>query len=196
MGANPDQLTEDIAATRDRMSETADEIRSRVAPPEAVRRRTEEAKRSMGDAGEAVGDSARHAAQDATSAVRRVGASATGALREQPLLTGIAAFGAGLLVGVLAPESDTEQRAARRLQRDIQEPLREAAGESVHELRGAVSERTHEAAEHIRDEAHAASDEVKAHTERAAEDVRRRAAEAGEHVREDIEREAEERTGY
>jgi ElaB/YqjD/DUF883 family membrane-anchored ribosome-binding protein len=188
MGANPDQLTDQIAATRGRMTETADEVRTRVSPSQAVQRRVESAREAASEGGSAVADQARHAAQDTARTGRRVMHAAADTARERPLLTGVAAFGAGLLVGVLAPASDTERRAARRLQSDLEEPVREAVADSAHEVSDTVRDRVSEATEHVKDEAHHAVDEVRAEASDAADAARERAREASEAVRDDIER--------
>jgi ElaB/YqjD/DUF883 family membrane-anchored ribosome-binding protein len=188
MGANPDQLTDEIAATRGRMTDTVDDIRERVSPRQAIERRAESAREAVADGGSAVVDQARHAADEAQGRGRRMMHAASETAREKPLLTGLAALGAGMLVGALAPASDTERRAARHLKSDLQEPVREAAADSAHQVGDAVQARAGEAVDHVRDEAQQAVDETKAESAEAVDAARDRAEHAAEHVRDDVQR--------
>ena len=188
MGTNPDQLTDDIAATRDRMTGTVQEVRERVSPAGAIERRVDSARRAVSDGAEAVTDQTRHLADDARKARRQVISTVADTTRDKPLLAGAAAFGAGLLVGALAPSTTTEQRAARRLQSDIEEPVREAMAESAHQVGDTVSDRAHQAVDHVRDEATHAVDEVRDEASDAVEAARDRAHDAGEAVRDEVER--------
>lgn len=188
MGANPDQLTDEIAATRGRMTDTVDDIRERVSPRQAIERRAESARDAVADGGSAVADQARHAADDVRGRGRRVMHAASETARERPLLTGLAALGAGMLVGVLAPASDTERRAARQLKSDLEEPVLDAASESAHSIGDTVHERAGEAVDHVRDEARQAVDDTKAESSEAVGAARDRAEQAGEQVRDDVQR--------
>lgn len=188
MAANPDQLTEDIAATRDRMSGTVDEVRTRVSPSQAIERRTESARQSISDGGTAVAEQTRHMADEATGRGRRAMSAAADTARDKPLLTGAAAFGAGLLVGALAPASNTEQRATRRLQSDMEEPMREAMSDSAHQIGDRVADQAHEGTERVREEAQHAMDDVRDEAHDATEAARERARDAGESVRDEVQR--------
>lgn len=188
MGSNPDQLTDEIAATRGRMTGTIEEVRDKVSPSQAIQRRTDSARDSLRDGGEAVADQARHMAHDAQSSGRRMMNSATDIARDKPMLTGAAAFGAGLLFGALAPASDTERRAARRLQSDLEDPMRDAMSESAHEIGDTVRDRASEATEHVSDEARHAVDEVRDDASQATEAARDRARDASENVRNEVEK--------
>jgi ElaB/YqjD/DUF883 family membrane-anchored ribosome-binding protein len=188
MGTNPDQLTDEIAATRGRMTETVDDIRERVSPSQAIQRRADSAREAVADGGSAVAEQTRHVAEDAKGVGRRAMRAASDTAREKPLLTGLAAFGAGLLVGALAPASDTERRAARQLQSDLEEPIREAVSDSAHSVTDTVRDRASDATEHVREEARHAVDESRAETAEAVDAARHRANEAGEHVRDEIDR--------
>ena len=188
MGKDPDQLTDDIAATRERMSETVDEVRTRVSPSQAIQRRTDSARAAVRDGGTAVAERTQDMAEDASRGGRRVMHAVTDTARDKPLITGAAAFGAGLLLGVLAPASDTERRAARRVQGDLQEPVREAIGESARHVGDEVGERASEAREHIVDEARHATGLVGDEAREAAESARDRARQASDDVREEIQR--------
>ena len=158
MGTNPDQLTDEIAATRGRMTETVDEVRERVSPTQAVQRRAESARHAVSDGGSAVAEQTRQAAGEATGAGRRLLHSMSDTARGKPLLAGAAAFGAGLLVSALAPASQTEQRAARRLQSDLEAPVREAMADSAHHVGDAVRDRADDGIDRVRDEASHAVD--------------------------------------
>ncbi|MGY6501908.1 MAG: DUF3618 domain-containing protein [Acidimicrobiales bacterium] len=188
MGTNPDQLTDEIAATRERMAGTVEEVRTRVSPTQAVQRRTDSARQAMSDGGHSVAEQGRHLADDASSAGRRLVQTATGTAKEKPLLTGIAAFGAGLLIGALAPGSETERRAARRLQSDLEEPVRDAVSDSAHQVGDSVMDRTEEAVDHVRHDAEHAMDEVRQDAGEAAGAARERAEDASRSVRDEVQR--------
>lgn len=83
--------------------------------------------------------------------------------RGNPLAAGFVAFGGGLLVGTLLPESQAESRAAQRLEpalsgmaeeareigKDVAEDIKTSAGEAMEEVKDTAST----AAEEVKDEA-------------------------------------------
>ena len=128
-----EQLTGQIADTRQDLSRDVDALYDKVSPgriverrKEAVRGRLSSFKDSvMGSAGSA-GSSAQGAvgsvkdtASGATSAVAGTAQSAVGTIERQtrgaPLAAGMVAFGAGMIVSALIPASEKEAQAAQRL---------------------------------------------------------------------------------
>jgi hypothetical protein len=128
-----EQLTGQIAGTRQDLSRNVDALYDKVSPgriverrKEAVRGRVASLKDSvMGSAGNA-GESAQGAAgsvkdsaSGAASAVAGTAQSAVGTIERQtqgaPLAAGMVAFGAGMIVSALIPASQKEAQAAHQL---------------------------------------------------------------------------------
>lgn len=125
------------------------------------------------------GESAAHKVRDqvggaASSAASTVGDApqmATQAAQGNPLGAGLVAFGAGLLVATLLPESEQEQRLAERMQPQADQlaagagqAARQAADEvrpQAEEAAQAVTESAKESAHTVRDEAKGSAQEVR-----------------------------------
>jgi len=98
-----------------------------------------------------------------------------------PLAAGLIAFGAGLLVASLLPESETETEAVQHLQPQLEAAASDAAdaGQQVAEVaKGAATDAGEklkqsatDAAQEVKDQASGAVDEVKDHAQDAAQGV-------------------------
>jgi hypothetical protein len=86
------------------------------------------------------------------------------------------AFGAGLLVAALMPETDEERRAVERMEPQL-EQVAGRAGEQARQAAGELREPAQEAAAHVKDAgteaAHTVRDDAKDHAGQAAGEVRR-----------------------
>ena len=132
-----------------------------------------------------------------------IAADATGVVadnvREQsrgnPLAAGLVAFGAGLLVGSLAPESRTENRLAHELQRKAQAPVREQLQQSAEEASDRLGGRVTQARDRVVAEGRQAKEEVSSEIGDRADAVREHARDAASDVREDVQDQARKHTG-
>lgn len=187
MAASPDQLTQDIATTRQRMGGTLDQVQHRVDPREAWQRRQPAVRSKMTE----LRDTVMGTADDMSG---RVGDSAAGVAdrvshgtKGNPLAAGLVAFGAGLLAGSVIPSSRAEQRAVADLQDRAEEPVTRALSESGEEIRSRVGDEAHAAVDHTREAASDATQKVTDAASSSAERVRDEAAHAAQDVRRDIE---------
>lgn len=128
-----EQLTTQIAGTRENLSRDVDALYDKVSPgriverrKEAVRGRLASVKESVMGSAQSAGGSAQGAAgsmkdtaTNATTAVTDTAQSAVGTIERQtqgaPLAAGMVAFGAGMIISALIPASEKEAQAAHRL---------------------------------------------------------------------------------
>lgn len=199
MGTRPDEIEDQIRKQRQEMSSTLEAIGDRVSPGQAVNRQRrrirsrvqswrtrvmgsrdwgEQARRMQQQGGQAVGEAmerTEHGMQQAPHMVERQ-------TRGNPMAAGLVAFGTGLLIGSVIPESRAERDAARRVapgmpqvadevrhageevasetgeaaKREAQE-LRESAGESMRH----VTEEARESGQQVADEARHSAQELR-----------------------------------
>ena len=96
--------------------------------------------------------------------------------RGNPLAVGLIAFGGGMLVGTLLPESRVEGRAMRRVEPALAGAASEA-GQIAREIADEVKESTGASVEQVREKASAAADNVKEEAREAIDGTKEAAAE-------------------
>jgi hypothetical protein len=142
MGNDTDQLTTDIADTRDRMSTHLDELQDKVSPSAIVDRRKQAARAKVGGLREKAFGTARSATDALPSAPSGPSASdAADTARQQfqgaPIAAGLAAFGLGMVIAARVPASDAESRAAVQVKDAVQDkaqPLVDDAKQAATDL--------------------------------------------------------------
>lgn len=191
MATRTDELTAEIQTTRGRMDRTLDDIGDRAGPGRlterlkgAVSNTKDTVMGTAGDARESVAGSA----GDATDAVKRQS-------QGNPIAAGLVAFGAGLLVGSVLPESRTENKLAREVQSKAQAPIREQVQESASAVTDQVGERVEEAKDHIAEEGRHAKDEVASDVSDRSDAVKDHAQGAAQDVKSEVEDQARRQTG-
>lgn len=116
-------------------------------------------------------DSLKGAASSATDSVRGAASSATDTLRQSPemvkartrgnpLAVGLIAFGAGLLVATLLPETDAERQAGRKLADrggDLVDEYREPVMDAVNQVKQDATESAKQSAAEVKDTAQQAA---------------------------------------
>jgi len=164
-GAEEQQLTSEIAASRAELSRDLDALTDKVSPAQMVERRKEATRsrfRSMRDRVMGSADDARQSMSSAGGSVTGSAQGAVGTLERRtegnPLAAGVIAFGAGWLVSSLLPASEKETRAAqqvvdrakehgqplvdeaRSVGQEMGENLKESAGQAAQEMKGTAQE--------------------------------------------------------
>jgi len=91
--------------------------------------------------------------------------------RGNPLAAGVIAFGAGLLLGSIAPPTAPEQRAIGTLAEKA-EPLKDKLMDSAQQVQSEVGASARGAMGTIKDESKAAVDDLKAQAQRSAHEVK------------------------
>lgn len=207
MGQDPDLIRSDINRTRQEMDQTLDVIEEKVSPSRIVQRRTDRLRSAVagarervmgsteelssplsgnGDVGQraseraqAAGDRISGAARDVSDSVQQAPEVVRTRTQGNPLAAGLVAFGAGLLVGSLLPETKQEQQATQRVKERL-EPVKQELAEAGKEV-----------AEELKTEAQAKAEDAKQSVTQATETVKEEAQDASSTVQE----EAQERAG-
>ena len=187
MASSPEQLTQDIAATRNRMGSTLDEVQGRVDPRQAWSRREPAVRSKVAQVRDTVMGTAHDGADRAGEGAVAVKDRLSQGTQGNPLAAGLVAFGAGLLAGSILPSSRAEASAVHDLQGQLEEPIRDAVGESAAELRDRVGGTASEAMDSTRQAAGDAGHAVAASAQQSAEHVKDESRHAAEDVRRDIE---------
>jgi gas vesicle protein len=186
-----EQLTGQIADTRQGLSRDVDALYDKVSPgriverrKEAVRGRLSSVKDSvMGSAGSA-GDSAqgvvasvKDSASGATSAVAGTAQSAVGTIERQtqgaPLAAGMIAFGAGMVISALIPASEKEAQAAERLTEAVKDsPIIDEAKAAGQEIGDNLKESATQAAQEVKSSAQDSAATLKDEGQSSAQTVK------------------------
>lgn len=182
--AAEEQLTRDIAGTRQDLSRDLDALVDKVSPSRVMHRRTEATKsrlRSMRDSVMGTADSAKAGVTDtasgATDAVTGTAQQAVSTIERRtegnPLAAGAVAFGAGWILSSLIPASEKEKEAARVVAEQSQ-PLVDEAKSVGQDVAQDLKESALEAAQEVKGTAQQAAENVKQEGESAAADVQNR----------------------
>ncbi len=190
--SDPDKLADDARRTQDSLRGNVTRLTERVNPEKFVGSRRQKVSQTMSSvkdqimgakddiAGEAK-DRARSAADSAQNAGGGSG-NTPEAVRDKtqgnPIAAGLIAFGAGWLASSLLPASDTEKKAASKLEDHAAEPLKQSAQEVAGNLKEpaqqaarAVQETTQDAANRTTEHAKSARSDVQGHAQDAKNDV-------------------------
>jgi hypothetical protein len=184
MGQSTEELTTtpaDIEATRADLSRNLDELTDKVSPQRVVERRKAAARNRLGSVRDKVMGSAPSApsAGDASSSVKDSARAATGTVASatagNPIVAGLVAFGAGMLVSALLPASEKESEAAQRVV--------DAAKEHGQPLVDEAKSVGQEVGQDLGDKAAQAAQEVKAQAQGSAETVKREGQTSADQVK-------------
>jgi ElaB/YqjD/DUF883 family membrane-anchored ribosome-binding protein len=189
MGQSTEELTRQIAGTREDLAQNLDALGDRVSPHAIMERRKSAARQKMHRARSRVMGTMQSAQQSASdsagSMADTVSSTAGGAMKtaeEQfegaPLAAGLIAFGAGMLVSALLPPSEVETQAARQvvdLAKDKGEPALEEMKQSAREVGENLKESATEATQQIKQSATESAAKVKDESTSAAQEVRSQA---------------------
>jgi uncharacterized protein YjbJ (UPF0337 family) len=204
MGQRPEELRADIEARRQDMGVTLDAIGDRVSPGQIASRRKAMVRQRVTGWREAVMGSpdyvrpTPHGSSSGSngglqSKVSDLGDKVSGigdqvspdAMRQKaagnPLAAGLIAFGAGLLVASVLPESKTESEVVDHLQPQLEaaasdaaeagQQVAQAAKSSASDAGQQLKETATDAAQEVKQQASGAVDEVKGHAQDAAQNV-------------------------
>lgn len=189
-----EQLTGQIADTRQDLSRDVDALYDKVSPGRMVERRKEAVRGRlsgfkdsvMGSAGSAGGTaqgaagSVKDTAANATSAVAGTAQSAVGTIERQtqgaPLAAGMVAFGAGMVISALIPASEKETQAAQRLTEAVQDsPIVDEAKAVGQEIGDNLKESATQAAQEVKASAQDSAASLKEEGQSSAQTVKEEA---------------------
>jgi ElaB/YqjD/DUF883 family membrane-anchored ribosome-binding protein len=199
MGTTAEDLRRELDRERGDLTNDLQAIGDRVSPGRMVERRKIASRRRIQRVREQVMGTAhdvRERATDTTSSVTGtasgMASSATDAMREvperaedivegNPIGAGIAAFGLGLVIATLIPETNMEQRLVARVEPQLEggaQTLGEAAQQVVEQVKPAAAE----AAKQLKQEASEAASQVKDQAGNAASETADQAKEKAQEV--------------
>jgi cell division septum initiation protein DivIVA len=164
MGASTEELSTDIARTRQELAQDVDALQDKVSPTAILERR----KSALRDRWSAAKDKVMGSGQSATQGVSSATSSAGSAIEDRvdgsPLAAGLVAFGAGLVIAGLIPATKAEAQGAQRLKEAAQEhgqPIMDQARSAAQEVGDQLKDKASEAADEIRSSAQESADRVK-----------------------------------
>ena len=183
MGQSTEELSTQIAGTRESLATDLDALQDRVSPSAIVERRKEAARskvRSVKDkvmgSGHSITRSAGSTGSDAMAGVKGgVGDAkdaAGDAIEGSPLAAGLVAFGAGLVIAALIPASNAEHRVSQRVAEAAQPLLDEAksvgqdVGSNLKDTAAGAAQQVKETAQdsvqRVQDEGKSSTESIKA----------------------------------
>jgi len=186
MGQEPDQLKQDIEATRAELGRDVDALADKVSPKRVVSRRVDAARGAVSGVKEKVMGTASSAGSSTSGALTdRAGAvggtvsdavsTAKAKAEGNPLAAGVVAFGVGWLVSSLLPASGKEKQAAARmteLAKDKGAPLAGEIGQAARAVAADVKDPARHAADSVRGSVSEAADTVSDKGRDAVADIR------------------------
>ena len=173
MGQSPEALRDEIAGTRQDMSETLEAIGDHVSPGRIVERRKNRIANSVQQVRERVMGSASDTASsisDATGSVAESARQAPHAVAERtqgsPLAMGAVAFGLGFVAAAMFPASRPEKEATGELLSKA-EPLKDELKSVGQDVVDNLKEPAREAVETVKDTAVSGAEQVKTSAQEA-----------------------------
>jgi len=185
MGTTAEELRRELSAERSSIGADLEAIGDRVSPGRMVERRKAATRRRLTTIRERVMGSADDLSGALTAPVSGALSSASGAAssiagavsdtpttmrrttRGNPLGAGLIAFGVGLVVATLLPETDAEKRWAENIQPEL-EQVASSAGHAANEVVEAIKPAAQSAAANLKEDAAEAVQHVKQQTAEAA----------------------------
>ena len=202
MGSRPEELRNEIDQTREELAYDVDRLADHTVPSRVVGRKlagVKERTRSVADkvmgardsardTASSASDQARQTATDAGEKVQETARSVAGAVRDtpdtmarqtrgNPLAAGVIAFGVGLLVASLLPNTEAEKRAGAAMA-DRSGGLVDKAQQTARDLASDLGDTAKDAAQSVKDTAR----EAAGHTAEQARDSGRSTVEQTRHA--------------
>ena len=186
MGQSTEELSSEIAETRQSMTANVDALQDKVSPSAIVERRKQAARgrmlgvrdRVMGTA-HSVRSSAGDTAGSTTGSVKDSAQSAVSGAQDRvegsPLAAGLVAFGAGMLISALIPASEKEAVAAGHVvdaAKEHGQPVMDQAKSMAQDVAQDVKETATQAAQEVKDTATDSAERVKSEGKSGVGEVR------------------------
>jgi hypothetical protein len=174
MGSTPEELNTEIAGTRESLATDLDALQDRVSPQAVLdRRKAAVRSRAEGLRSRVMGS------DDSSGGLSSAGSSAVDTAQHKvegsPLVAGMVAFFAGMLVSAAIPATRTESRLSQKAVDTAKEHGQPAAD--------AMKSAGQDMAEGLKDSAQQAVQEVKTSTQQSAQRVQQEGRSSAEEVR-------------
>lgn len=205
MDRGPEELKQDIEATRRRLSADTDALGEKVNPRRVVERRVDSTKSAVGRVRDKVMGSAESGASSVGSAASSVGSAASNVgdsvtstvsdapqlVRERtqgsPLIAGGIAFAAGWLIAGLLPASSAERQLVETAEDkggDLAGTVKQEVGQVAQELKDNLGDDARDAVQQVRESATDAASTVRDEGRDSAQQVAGQAKDSAQQVRE------------
>ena len=182
MGQSTEELTGEIAQTRQSLASDLDALQDRVSPSAIMERRKAAARgrvrrvrdRVMGTVHDVKGSAASGASSTAGSA-HDAASTAQEKFEGAPLAAGLVAFGAGMVIASLFPAAEKETVAAAKAvdaAKEHGQPMLDEAKGRAQEVAQQTAEAAKGAAQEVKDTAGDSADRVRSEGQSAVESVR------------------------
>jgi uncharacterized protein YjbJ (UPF0337 family) len=193
MGQSTEELSGDIATTRQSLASDLDALQDRVSPAAIVERRKSAAKARVGSLRDRVmgtahdlrdtttggASSAGGSVQDTMGSARDAASSAASTAQDRyqgaPLAAGLVAFGAGMVIAAMLPASEREAVAAGKVvdaAKENAQPAMDAAKGQAQQMAQQVGETASDAAPQVKAAAGDSASRVTSEGRSSAESVR------------------------
>jgi gas vesicle protein len=168
MGTSTEELSSDIAQTRQSLAQDVDALQDRVSPTAIIERRKSAVRDRLASAKSRVmGSGPSVMGSDLSSATSNAGSAIEERVEGSPLAAGLVAFGAGLVIAGLIPATKAEAQGAQR--------LKDAAQEHGQPLMDEAKSAAQDVGEQLKDKATEAADEIKSSAQQSADRVQQEA---------------------
>jgi len=167
MGQTTEELRAQIAEQREDLGRDLEAIGDRVSPGRMAQRRKAVVRQSWTNTKERVMGTA----GDARGAVGSVPSNAKSAIEGNPLAVGLVAFGAGLVIATLLPETGAEQQLAEKMQPSLENAASQV-GAAAQDTAEQMKPKVQEAADQLKDRASGAATQTSDQAKQAAQEVR------------------------
>jgi hypothetical protein len=193
MGQSTEELSGDIAQTRESLASDLDALQDRVSPSAIVERRKSAAKARVGNIRHRVMGTAHGVRSTTASGVSSAGGSVQGTVGSArdaasgaastvqdkyagaPLAAGLVAFGAGMVIAAMLPATEREAVAAGKVvdaAKENAQPVVDAAKSQAQQVAQQVGENASDAAQQVKQAASEGADRVSSEGQSAVESVR------------------------
>jgi gas vesicle protein len=178
MGQEPEQIRDDIEATRSRMGETVEALGYKADVKSRVAGSIQGAKDKVVQSIAGTKDSAVSGLQDKTPSgddLRRGAKKATGLAQENPLGLAVGAIAVGFLAGLMVPATRTEDEKLGPVADQVKEKAKETGQEALDHGKQVVQETAQEAQDMAKIAADSAKDKAQGHADEVRRSVKEKA---------------------
>lgn len=175
MDQDPEQLRQEIATTRQGMTNTLDAIGDHVSPGRIIERRKNRVVSSVAGARDRVMGTATSSTESVSDGVKGIPDAVTTKTQGSPLGAGLVAFGLGFVAAAAFPPSSREKQMAGQLMANA-EPLKDELVDAGKEMVEDLKAPAQESLDNVKESATTAAQEVKSSATDAADTVKQTVA--------------------
>lgn len=175
MDQNPEQLRQEIAATRQGMTNTIDAIGDHVSPGRIIERRKNRVVGTVAGARDRLMGTATNSTESVSDGVKGIPDAVSTKTQGSPLGAGLVAFGLGFVAAAVFPPSAREKQMAGQLMANA-EPLKDELVDAGKEMAEGLKAPAQESLDNVKESATTAAQEVKSSATDAADNVKQTVA--------------------